>query len=127
VGRFRYHLQIGGASGETLLCEEVVPLACTGSADAPTWLGKEESEALLAAKPERNLINTLIDQQIELLTGALPKFQVALATIAKQRAQAQLEAHERVREAARTRGKVTVSPVLPVDILGAYVLLPKLN
>jgi hypothetical protein len=127
VARFRYHLQIGGASGETLLCEEIGPLACTGSADAPAWLGKEESEALLAAKPERNLINTLIDQQIELLTGALPKFQVALATIAKQRAQAQLEAHERVREAARTRGKLTVSPVLPVDILGAYVLLPRLN
>lgn len=126
VARFRYHLQIGGASGETLLCEEIVPLACTGSADAPAWLGKEESETLLAAKPERNLINTLIDQQIELLAGSLPKFQGALASVAKQRAQAQLEAHERVREASRTRGKVTVAPVLPVDILGAYVLLPKL-
>jgi hypothetical protein len=40
------------------------------------------------------------------------------------RAAAQLAAHERVREAARTRGRVTVQPVLPVDILGAYVLLP---
>jgi len=110
-----------------LLCEEIVPLACTGAADAPAWLGKEESETLLAAKPERNLINTLIDQQIELLAGSLPKYQGALAAVARQRAQAQLEAHERVREAARTRGKVTVAPVLPVDILGAYVLLPKLN
>lgn len=32
-------------------------------------------------------------------------------------------AHERVREAARARGRVTIQPVLPVDILGAYVLL----
>jgi hypothetical protein len=31
-----------------------------------------------------------------------------------------------VREASRSRGKVSVAPVLPVDILGAYVLLPKL-
>lgn len=27
-------------------------------------------------------------------------------------------------EAARTMGRVTVQPVLPVDILGAYALLP---
>jgi len=103
-----------------------VPLACTGTADAPVWLGKEESEQLLTARPERNLINTLIDQQIDLLTASLPKFQGALAAVARQRAQAQLEAHERVREAARNKGRVSVSPVLPVDILGAYVLLPKL-
>ena len=104
-----------------------MPLACTGAADAPTWLTKEEGEQLLTATPERNLIHTLIEQQLELLTVALPKFRQALEGVAKQRAQAQLEAHERVREAARTRGKVTVAPVLPVDILGAYVLLPKLS
>lgn len=31
----------------------------------------------------------------------------------------------RVREAVRTRGRVTIQPVLPMDILGAYVLLPQ--
>jgi septal ring factor EnvC (AmiA/AmiB activator) len=51
-------------------------------------------------------------------------FQQALASVAAERAAAQLATHERVREAARTRGRVTVQPVLPVDILGAYVLLP---
>ena len=35
--------------------------------------------------------------------------------------------HERVRAAARTKGRVSIQPVLPMDILGAYVLLPKLN
>jgi len=127
VARFRYHLQIGGASGETLLCEEIVPLACTGAADAPNWIDKTAGEQLLAARPERNLIQTLIDQQVELLAGALPKLQLALVPVARERAKAQLEAHERVREAARTRGKVTVEPVLPVDILGAYVLVPKVG
>jgi nitronate monooxygenase len=38
-----------------------------------------------------------------------------------------INTHERVREAARSKGRVTVQPVLPVDILGAYVLLPRLN
>jgi len=38
----------------------------------------------------------------------------------------QVQAHERVREATRHRAKVRIEPVLPVDILGAYLLLPVL-
>ncbi len=124
VARFRYHLQIARADADTILCEEIVPLACTGPADAPRWLTPEEGEHLLAARPERNLVQTAIDQQLGLLLPALPNFQQALAPVAAERAAAQLAAHERVREAARAKGRVTVQPVLPVDILGAYVLLP---
>ena len=127
VARFRYHLQISGADSETILCEEIVPLACTGSADAPQWLSPDEGERLLAARPERNLVATAIDQQLGLLLPALPKFQQTLNPVARERAAAQLAAHERVRETSRFKGRVTIQPVLPVDILGAYVLLPKLN
>jgi superfamily II DNA or RNA helicase len=127
VARFRYHLQIAGADAETILCEEIVPLACTGPADAPVWLTPEEGERLLAARPERNLIPTAIDQQLDLLLPALPILQQALASVAAERAGAQLAAHERVREAARTKGRVTILPVLPVDILGAYALLPRVS
>lgn len=62
-----------------------------------------------------------------MLVAALPNFQKALEVVAGKRADAQLATHERVREAARTKGRVTIQPVLPVDILGAYVLLPKLS
>jgi hypothetical protein len=123
----RYHLQVAGADAETILCEEIVPLACTGPADTPQWLSPDEGERLLSARPERNLGPTAIDQQVGLLLSALPKFQHTLEPIAKERAVAQLTAHERVREAARTKGRITIHPVLPVDILGAYVLLPRLN
>lgn len=126
VARFRYHLQIAGGDAETILCEEIVPLVCTGAADAPQWLESEDGERLLAARPERNLIQTAIDQQLGLLLPALPKFQESLGAVAKERATAQLAAHERVREASRTKGRVTIRPVLPVDILGAYILLPKI-
>ncbi len=126
VTRFRYHLQIAGADAETILCEEIVPLACS-PADAPQWLTAEEGERLLAARPERNLVATAIEQQVGLLLPALPKLQAALEHVARERAAAQLAAHTRVREAARTRGHVAIQPVLPVDILGAYVLLPKLS
>ncbi|MBL8199864.1 MAG: DEAD/DEAH box helicase [Chromatiales bacterium] len=127
VGRFRYHVKIAGTAAETILCEEIVPLACTGSAEAPQWLSAEEGERLLGARPERNLIQTAIDQQLGLLLSALPKLQAALATVAQERAVAQLEAHARVREASRTKGRVSIEPVLPADILGAYVVLPKVG
>ncbi len=125
VARFRYHLQVGGGDAETILCEEIVPLACTGPTDAPQWLAPEDGERLLAARPERNLIQTAMDQQLSLLLPTLPKLQQLLAAVAEERAAAQLTAHERVREASRTKGRVTIRPVLPVDILGAYVVLPK--
>lgn len=127
VARFRYHLQITGTDAETILCEEILPLACTGSADAPQWLGPADGERLLAAKPERNLVQTAVDQQLGLLLPALAKFQDALANVSTLRAATQLASHERVREASRTKGRVTIQPVLPVDILGAYVLLPRLS
>lgn len=127
VVRFRFHLKISGRDGETLLCEEILPLACTGQPDAPQWLTPEEGERLLSARPERNLLPTAIEQQMTLLLPALPQLQMALEGVAHQRAAAQLEAHERVREASRTRGRVSIEPVLPVDILGAFVLLPRLN
>ena len=127
VARFRYHLDVAGGTSETILCEEIVPLACVGPADMPQWVSPEQAEALLAATPERNLIQTSIDQQLGLLLPSLPRFQQALSVIGLERAAAQLAAHERVREALRTKGRVRIQPVLPVDILGAYVLLPKLS
>jgi len=127
LARFRYHLQINSADAETILVEEIVPLACTGSPDAPAWVTPEEGERLLFARPEQNLVATAIEQQIGILLAALPKLETALELVASKRAAAQLTAHERVREAARTKGRVTIQPILPVDILGAYVLLPRLS
>jgi hypothetical protein len=50
-----------------------------------------------------------------------------LEAVAEERASLQLTAHERVREAARAKGRVSIAAVLPVDIVGAYVVLPKLG
>ena len=127
VARFRYHLRTtASAEDGPVLCEEIAPLACTGSADAPGWLSPEESERLLAARPEGNLLLTAIEQQLGLLLPALPELRAALEAVAHERAEAQLGAHRRVRAAARARGRVDIEPVLPVDLLGAYVLLPPL-
>ena len=132
IARFRYHLRTGGGgfgtdSGrDTLLCEEIVPLACTGAAEAPCWLSPEQSERLLTARPERNLLPTALEQQLDLTLPALAKLRAALEPVAQERAGAQREAHERVRAATRVKGRIGVEPVLPVDLLGVYVLLPRL-
>ena len=126
VARFRYHLKPRVSEDTTLLCEEIIPLAFHGSAESPEWIEGAEAEALLSAKPDENLRSSLIEQQLPLLLGTLPDIQAALAQVATDRAAKQLEAHERVREAVRARAKVHVAPVLPVDILGAYLLLPVL-
>jgi superfamily II DNA or RNA helicase len=126
VARFRFHLKPRVSEDLTLLCEEIVPLAFTGSAQSPNWISSEQSEALLSARPDTNINASLVDQQLPLLLNGLPELQAALGQIAAQRAAAQLQAHERVREAARDRAKLRIEPVLPVDILGAYLLLPVL-
>ena len=127
VARFRYHLASGAAGGETLLCEEIAPLACTGPAAAPDWLPAAEGERLMAARPERNLLPTAIDQQLSVLLPSLPVFQDSLQSVAAERAAELVEAHRRVRAAARERQRIDVEPVLPVDLLAAFVLLPRLD
>ena len=111
IARFRYHLRTGGVGSgsrsgpgsgrDTLLCEEIVPLAYSGAAEAPRWLSPEESERLLTARPERNLLPTALEQQLDLTLPALAKLRVALEPVAQARAGAQREAHERVRAATR--------------------------
>ena len=127
VVRFRYHLKPRVSEDLTLLCEEIVPLAFHGSAQSPQWIEGEQAEALLSARPDANINSSLVDQQLPLLLGGLPDFQIALGQIASHRAVLQLKAHDRVREASRAKAKVQIEPVLPVDILGAYLLLPILQ
>ena len=104
----------------------MVPLAFHGTVQSPQWIEGDQAEALLSTRPDANLSPSLVDQQLPLLLGGLTDLQTALGTVATQRAALQLQAHERVREATRHRAKVRIEPVQPVDILGAYLLLPVL-
>jgi superfamily II DNA or RNA helicase len=127
LARFRYHLKQSQADENAILCEEIVPLAFTGMVDNPVWIEDDKSQILLNATPVQNLTQTLTDQQIALLIETLPVIRLQLDMVAGERAQQQLEAHTRVRKALRAGGQTLIEPVLPVDILGAYVLLPRRN
>ena len=50
-----------------------------------------------------------------------------LDAVASRRAQALLSDHERVRESSRGRGGHEVHALLPPDVIGLFVLLPKVG
>lgn len=121
VLRFRYHLK--NTQSETILCEEIVPLACRVRTEVE-WLPDDIAEELLEAEPEGRLVETAINSQLDFLFGRLPVIRESLNQVAVRRSDDQLAAHEEVRAATRERGRVSIEPVMPVDVLGAYVLLP---
>jgi len=123
--RLRYHLISRTATGErTLLAEEIVPLAFTGNAASPKWLASADADMLLSATPSGNVLPTLVQQQLEGLISRLAEFHAPLNEMALLRAKTLLEAHNRVRESAKLKGPTRVEPVLPIDILGCFILLP---
>jgi len=122
--RIRHQLTMThGTSTRLLLCEEAVAVAASGS-DGLAELTPEETRQLLGAEATRNMPAPLRARQLQSALDALPAWQPQLEAIAKTRAQALLADHRRVREAAEGRGSYQVAPILPVDVIGLYVLLP---
>jgi superfamily II DNA or RNA helicase len=122
--RIRHQLTVTqGTATRLLMCEEAVAVAATG-ADPLAELGPEQTRQLLGAEATRNMPVPLRDRQLQSALDALPAWQPQLEAIAKARAQALLQDHRRVREAAEGRGSYQVTASLPVDVMGLYVLLP---
>lgn len=122
--RIRHQLTVThGAQSRLLMCEEAIAVAASGS-DPFTEQTPDQTRALLGAEATRNLPAALRDRQLQSALDALAGWQPQLEAIAKARAQALLQDHRRVREAAEGRGSYQVTASLPVDVMGVYVLLP---
>jgi superfamily II DNA or RNA helicase len=106
-----------------LMAEETVALAVKGRTN-PEWLIGHEVNRLLECEPSGNLPGETVTREINYAIHFLQEHQVKLEALAAERAQALLEDHKRVREAARDVGQYSVSACLPVDVIGVYVLLP---
>jgi superfamily II DNA or RNA helicase len=124
--RLRIHLEVGRGRHERreLLAEEAALRAFTGSAEDPTWLSAEETEALLAVSPHGNVApaqaRTLLAQAIPAIAGLEPE----LAEFAASRAEEVLAAHRRVHEEAKASGSFSARAQLPVDVVGTYLYFP---
>ncbi len=124
--RLRYHIVTQRDDRESaLLAEECQIAGFTGAPAAAQWLPPELLEPLLAAEPVANITPQQATQFLQQVTQTIDLLRPTLDDFAATRGQALLEAHTRVRTAARLRGiRYDVRPHLPVDVLGLYVLLP---
>lgn len=112
-----------GSQTRLMLCEETVAVAVMGS-ESLAELPADEARALLGSEAIRNMPLPIRDRHIKQAIDSIPDWQEQLKTIAHYRAQALLQDHRRVREAADAKGIYQVTASLPVDVMGIYVLVP---
>lgn len=128
--RLRFHIETQirhGQSTETrqLLAEDSQVLAFAGSPQNAEWLSREQAEALLEVVPDENIVPEVQREAIQRILDGASLLSPHIESAARRRAEELLEAHSRVRSAARLRGITQrIEPQLPPDILGLYVFLP---
>lgn len=122
--RLRYKLTIHGRRERLLLAEEASALAFEGVGVQPLLAG-EPARALLEHPATGDLApvarQRLVNQARERILAAL---ETSIATYARERAEALVADHARVRAAAAGSARVTVEPITPADIIGLSVLVP---
>jgi hypothetical protein len=124
--RFRYHIVTQqGAEGGALLAEDCRLAAFTGSPQNAVWLSQEDAQKLLDVKPDANVPADAAATFLERVINDFEHIQPHINEIAEERGRELLEAHRRVRTAARLRSiQQRVETQLPPDVLGVYVYLP---
>ena len=123
--RIRHRLHEANSRRNTI-AEECVVAAFHGMPGNMHWLPSETAAALLDSvkQPDRPISREDIQRRLEPLVQWLEKeLQEPLGDIARIRAELLAGAHRRIRQSVQL-GRLTVTPVLPVDVLGAYVLIP---
>jgi superfamily II DNA or RNA helicase len=113
-----------GARATTLLVEEATAIAWTGG---PIPLEGPDALALLSPKPVSDPPAHVRERAITQALGQLETCMSELDAFAERRAQELLADHRRVREAAEALGRYSVKALLPADVIGLFVLLPKVD
>ncbi|MHB1317745.1 MAG: helicase-related protein, partial [Anaerolineae bacterium] len=123
--RLRYHIVGRRADAETaLLAEDCLLVGFEGSPDHPRWLQPEEVEALLGARPDANMAGPQATVFVQRVVERYEELRQPVRGIAEQRGEAILDAHQRVRRAARMGGVRYSIETHEPDVLGIYVLAP---
>ncbi|HXC25556.1 MAG TPA: helicase-related protein [Gemmatimonadaceae bacterium] len=123
LARLRHELETVSRDQSTVtMVEEALPIAIPAGGTTP--LTDDEATRLLAGAPEGTLPTQVRAAQIAWLESQRPLLDQMLTTVAHQRAEQLLADHRRVRDAADHRGRYTVRAITPVDVIGAWILLP---
>jgi hypothetical protein len=124
--RIRHRIVTTTSSGEnTLLVEETSAVSFEGSSAAPALTGIP-AIGLIEAEAVQETSTTAKAREVSLVLSRLPGWRDAIEIHARDRAQILVADHRRVREAVRGSGRIDVFSVTPVDVIGAYALVPEL-
>jgi len=112
-------------SGRQLVAEEVMPLGYQGLAkDFHLLENKAAVELMFTAVPTDNVTDQAAEGYLNSELADLQEIDDNLNLVAYTRAEALVESHERYRKLLGGSRFKTVEPVLPMDLLGIYILLP---
>lgn len=125
--RYRMNLTLPGRD-ETArqVVEHAEIVAYTGRGAHPQWLSATSSAAIFTSPAASIGAGALAEQALQRTLDDLPDLRPDLDRFAADTAERLYESHRRVRRASgdRLRG-LNVEPILPVDVLGAWVYLPE--
>ena len=125
--RLRHQLVTRTRHGETtLMVEEAAALAWTGAATADP-VTEPEAIALLAHAPAGDPPRHVREREAARALALLRERATGLEAFAAVRAGALLKDHLRVREAGGATGRTTVQALPRPDVIGVFVLLPRLD
>jgi superfamily II DNA or RNA helicase len=123
--RIRHRIDSRGRLGpQFAMAEEAAALAVDFTSGKPA-LSDDAAFKLLEA-PSGNVPDRVRDDQLAKATARLTEWTPLLNDYAAKRAAALAEDHSRVRRALGSRAAVRVQAMTPVDVIGLYVLLPRL-
>lgn len=110
----------------TLMVEEATALAWVGGGSGNPITGTE-ALSLLALPPIEDPPLHVREREVARALGSIAERSEELDAFAADRARALLEDHLRVREASRATGGTSVHALPRPDVIGVYVLLPRVK
>ena len=124
--RLRYHIiTTRGDRVNPLLAEDTQLVGFRSAPSTAEWLTREEAESLLFAAPDENVTDDVARNFIQKAIDEFSHVRPRLDEVAEAHGKELLDAHQRVRTAARRTGvRYSIEPQLPPDVLGLYVYLP---
>jgi len=123
--RIRHQIATQSESG-LLLAEETDAIAFEGASDFPSLLGAEANVLLSGVATQETSMPAKI-REVRTALSRIDGWRGAIEERALDRSRALVEDHRRIRDAVKGRGRIDVFPVLPVDIIGLFVLMPELD
>ena len=123
--RIRHRIDSRGRLGpQFAMAEEAAAIGFDASTGGGVFAG-DAAFALLEAK-SGNVPDRVRDAQLAKAVAQLAALKPALNAYAAERAAALASDHSRVRQALGSRAGVQVEAIIPVDVIGLYVLMPRL-